>query len=224
MKCVRKYSTGGQYKLYEGKPKKKGATQQERKDYAIQKAEKEREKLRKKAARKGRKSERRGEEPIGFRTVFTGGGNPRFLQESSQEQVPVYEDEYNLLKEAAQVDPVDYYPAVGKSGVVTGGNYGSVCKPGSKGAGANVACDPGKARKLGKRREAKGVTFLDKLMHAIRGKAYGRGVNRQAPSNRYNPFSDSERAAIAAEQGLPIRGITLNQAPAIDFSLDPRFQ
>ena len=213
MHC-KKYNVGGEFKLYEGKPKKKGVSQQERKDYAEMKAEQERERLRRRAERKGQRAERRGEEPIGYRETIQAGG-PRGLEEAVRSRTPIYQDEYDMLQRAAMANPVDYYPEVGLSGVRKGGNFGPLCEEGNKGAGASIACNPGKARKLAKarnKRAGRQANFMDKIMSRLRGRVGG-------GENQYNPYNEEERARIAREMAGPTRGIVLNNARPSGFNI-----
>ena len=213
MRC-KKYNVGGEFKLYEGKPNKKGASQQERKDYAEMKAEQERERLRRKAERKGIRSERRGEEPIGYRETIQAGG-PRGLEEAVRGRTPIYQEEYDALQRAAEVDPLDYYPEVGLSGVRKGGNFGPLCEEGNKGAGASIACNPGKARKLAKarnKRAGRKANFMDKIMARLRGRVGG-------GEDQYNPYNEEERARIARDMGGPTRGIKLNNDKPSGFNI-----
>lgn len=217
MKCVRKYNIGGQYKLYEGKPKKKGTSQQERKDYAEVKAREERERLRRRSERQGRRAERRGEEPIGYRETIDAGG-PRGLESAVRGRTPIYQSEYDMLQRAAMANPVDYYPEDGLSGVPKGGNFGPLCEEGNKGAGAGIACSPRKAKKLSKQRNKRAgrqANFIDKIMARMRGKI---NVSGDQYTN-YNPYNEEERARIAREMGGPTRGITLNNARPSGFNI-----
>lgn len=216
MRC-KKYYTGGDFKLYEGKPRKKGVSQQERKDYAEMKAQQERERLRRRAERKGERAERRGEEPIGYRETIDAGG-PRGLESAVRSRTPIYQDEYDMLQRAAMANPVDYYPEVGLSGVRQGGNFGPLCEEGNKGAGASIACNPGKAKKLSKlrnKRAGRQANFMDKIMSRLRGKVNTKGDMWE----NYNPYNEEERARIAREMGGPTRGITLNNAQPSGFRI-----
>ena len=215
MRC-KKYNVGGEFKLYEGKPKKKGVSQQERKDYAEMKAEQERERLRRRAERKGQRAERRGEEPIGYRETIQAGG-PRGLESAVRPRIPIYQDEYDMLQRAAEVDPLDYYETVGLSGVRQGGEFADPCEPGNKGAGASLACNPRLAKKLAKRREGKKTTMLDVLMSRIRGRML---PSRQTEAQRrYNPYNEEERARIARQMGSSTRGITLSNSRPSGFNI-----
>lgn len=214
MRSVRKYNIGGEFKLYEGKPSKKGVSQQERKDYGEMKAREERERLRRRAERKGKRAERRGEEPIGYRETIQAGG-PRGLEEAVRGRTPIYQDEYDMLQRAAMANPVDYYQEVGLSGVRKGGKFGPLCEEGNKGAGASIACNPGKAKKLSKlrnKRAGRQANFMDKIMSRLRGKVGG-------GEDRYNPYNKEERARIALEMAGPTRGIVLNNARPSGFNI-----
>ena len=196
------------------RPRKKATAQSERKEYALMKAEKERERLRRRAERKGQRSERRGDEPIGYRETIQAGG-PRALEEAVRSQTPIYQDEYELLQRAAMVNPVDYYPEVGLSGVRKGGNFGPLCEEGNKGAGASMACNPRKARKLSKarnKRAGRQANFMDKIASRLRGRVGG-------GENQYNPYNEDERARIAREMGGPTRGIALNNARPSGYNI-----
>ena len=215
MKVKKTYRHGG-YHPGGDRPRKKGVSQQERKDYAEMKAEKERERLRRRAEKKGVRAESRGEEPIGYRETIQAGG-PRGLEEAVRGRTPIYQDEYDMLMRAAEVDPLDYYETVGLSGVRQGGEFADPCKGGNKGAGAKIACDSGLAKKLAKRREGKKTTMLDVLMSRIRGRMM---PSRQTEAQRrYNPYNEEERARIAREMGGPTRNIALSNSRPSGFNI-----
>lgn len=208
MRAVKTYFEGGQAKLYSGKPKKKGVSQQERKDYAEMKAAKERARLQRKAERFGRRAERRGEEPIGYRETVSGG-NPRFLQESTMTQTPIYQDQYDMLQRASEVHPDDVYHAV--AGSYSGGKGTDPCAPGNKGAGAAIACSARTAMKVARQRKGRGSGgFMDRLMMMLQGRQLNRGTTDM--QRRFSPYNDQEKARIAFDMGGPTRGITLNNS------------
>jgi len=213
----KRYDLGGEYNPYDGNPKKKGTSVQERKDYAAMKATREMERLRRRAGRKGERSERRGDDPIGYRETIHGG-NPRFMLPSVRQQAPIYQDEYDMLQRAAEVNPLDFYEQVGHSGVRKGGEFADPCREGNKGAGAAVACDAKKARQVASQRQGKKTTFMDVLMSRLRGRMIN-GNNREA-QKRYTPYNDQEQAMIDRERGMPTRGIKLNNTPPSGFSIN----
>jgi len=211
MKVKKTYRQGG-YRPGGDRPRKKGVSQQERKDYAEMKAEKERERLRRRAEKKGVRAESRGEEPIGYRETIQAGG-PRGLESAVRGRTPIYQDEYDALQRAAEVDPLDYYEGVVLSGVRQGGEFSDPCRGGNKGAGAKIACDSGLAKKLAKRREGKKTTMLDLLMSRIRGRMMPSG------EKEINPYNQQERSRIARDMRSPTRGITLNNSRPLGFNI-----
>ena len=219
MHCVKKYYTGGELRLYEGKPRKKGGSQQERKDYAEMKAQKERERLLRKAERKGQRAERRDDEPIGYRETIQAGG-PRRLESAVRGREPIYQDEYEMLQRAAMVDPDQFYNVVGLSGVRKGGEFADPCREGNKGAGAGIACDASKARQVARQRQGKKTTFMDVLMNRLRGRMMPSAMT-EAQRN-YSPYNEEQRQRIDREMGASIRGITLNNAKPSGFNINFR--
>jgi hypothetical protein len=205
---MRVYRHGG-YHPGDDRPKRKGVSQQERKDYAEMKAEQVRSRLLRKAERKGDRAERKGEEPVGYREAVTGG-NPRYLQESGTTRTPIYQDEYDMLQRAAGVNPIDYYYTKLLSGVRKGGDMADPCRGGEPGAGANVACSPMLAKKIAKGREGKKFRLIDRITQRILGEAYDKSVGSL---DGFNPYNEEEMERVSRDMASPLRGIILNDQP-----------
>jgi len=193
------------------KPRKKATSQAERMEYAQGRAEDVVTMLRNRADRRHSRAEKKGEEPVGYRTVYAAGG-PRTLGSTEKRQVPVYQDELDFLVKASQVDPNDYYHAVGLSGVRKGGEFSSLCKEGNKGAGASVACNPRKAKKLAKgreKRQGRAGKSRDNFFANLMGRLMTRGSSESMDT--YNPFqvNPETQARIDAQSRAQNAGVTL---------------
>ncbi|MEL0119540.1 MAG: hypothetical protein VXB01_11430 [Opitutae bacterium] len=206
---MRVYRHGGGYHPGDDRPKRKGVSQQERKDYAEMKAEQVRSRRLRRAERKGQRAERKGEEPVGYRETVTGG-NPRYLQESGTTRTPIYQDEYEMLQKAAAVDPQDYYYQKLLSGVRKGGKMADPCRGGEPGAGANVACSPRTAKKVAKRRQGKKFRLIDRITQRLVGEAYDKSVGSV---DGFNPYNDQDMERINRDMASPLRGVKLYDEP-----------
>lgn len=99
------------------------------------------------------------------------------------------------------------------SGARKGGKDTEACKPGNKGAGASVACDPGKARKLGKSREGKNRSNLDKLMHFLKTRVGGYRNVKGGGQEGKQPTADNRfRYGVQIPMEDPYKDVVLQSA------------